>query len=717
MGCASSSPTQISQKQETSKQPQVEMNHSFNPEDSFLEILKNVNTIEEVRNMTPIVCLSHDSFPLITSRLKQQNSSAHSISLPIVAASICGKGRVVCFSQLNLIQPQFAHTADNFTLLANIVHWTADCHDPMTTLFSLGFNKTELLDINNSFHRLGIYVEKGHLNPDIQSYKAIIIPSNADLTDPHKVDQLYKYVHDDGGGLIVFSNHNNLHYFLPVNNLLSKFNLSYTFCLINNEIESTKRPTVDTSNHLCSDLIFPKLIIKFKSILNETEIDVRRLDDIVTTLRYHVMVCDETFYEELQEINESAWNYLIKTGYRNDELICPDIKHGIIIVLLLEISTKLPQNCVKPIPDHESFPGKTADDVELSNFNISLDLQNETWASTGLYLPAGVVGTVELENGYNSNIYLQIGSHHENLLSKENPWKRWPLITSIYHFRNKVINVVSSFGGIVYISYKLGYSNNSQTAPIRLNFTNFTKYPIYDYAHPKILEKTKDIKVPWGEIATKFVIFTVPSDFLRSIKNFEKINDFFTKIVENIQSLMSVTIEKPFRFVFDIDLLTGQPSCGYPLVFGINDINDILISFDKPSHKLFVALTFMSICSIREDCMDRITETAVATVVAAEICRKLYPDFDPANFDNFPFPALFAELWEIHTKVDNEVIFKTLAAFQDPNFAMAEVEEDMLIQFVVKLCEIGKMNFTRLLDRAYPVPLNISLSIEGLPMY
>jgi hypothetical protein len=77
---------------------------------------------------------------------------------------------------------------------------------------------------------------------------------------------------------------------------------------------------------------------------------------------------------------------------------------------------------------------------------------------------------------------------------------------------------------------------------------------------------------------------------------------------------------------------------------------------------------------------------------------------------------MFNELWEIETNFPG-VISRTLEKFQSPDYPIAHVPEDMWIAFVRELCATGQRDFTKLLERTKPIPLNISLSLQGLPPY
>lgn len=724
MGCVNSVPTDTRARQriKNDTNPNSNQNNMFkNNNDSggslmsyFDTIVSNVKTIAAPSNMMPVVCLSREAFPVVTSFLHLEDSTPTEIQLPIVAGAIAGNGRVLCFSQLQFLSSKYIHVADTVQLIANSIAWISGGQNTMTPILALGFDKQTQQSVVRTFQDLGFFIENGSFRSNLNSYKALIIPSDIVISDDENFDKLVNYVITTGGGLAVFYNHGDFGALtMPINKLLLKFNLSFTYCLLNEDLEASENILVPGSYTFVRDSNFVPLLARFKAIVKQSHVDTSALDDLVTTLRYYIMVCDEGHAEQLEEISQYAWDFLNRTNYHTDAGICPDITHGIVVVLLLDLYTKLPQDKVKPIPEHEIFPGKTGE-VEKGDFNITIQLQNETWISTGLWLPAGAVAQVECKEPM-PDIHVQIGSQHESLLTKQGPWKRWPSTVSVFSLGEKVTQVVTAFGGIVYIA--VNNMAEQEPRPINITFHNFCHHPMADMDDPSIWDKTKDIDVPWGELKAGQVIFTLPTPIMRKIDNFQTIYEKFKIIVDGITEYMSYVADRPYRFVFDVELPEDCPSCGYPLVFCVEDLEGILESFDAPSTQLFTAVTLMTIVSIREDCFDQITETAIATIATSVIFKKLFPDFDPLEFTGISLPTLFHELWEIHSRYDPTLIPKTLEKFQDPAYPVSDVPEDMWISFVREMCRIGKRDFTKLLERSRPIPLNISISLQGLPPY
>ena len=124
----------------------------------------------------------------------------------------------------------------------------------------------------------------------------------------------------------------------------------------------------------------------------------------------------------------------------------------------------------------------------------------------------------------------------------------------------------------------------------------------------------------------------------------------------------------------------------------------------------------LSLLTIKDGALDAMTELAIATICASSVFKKFFPSFDPFELDSIQLPKLFHEFWEIQTRFDSQLIPKTLKEFQLDD-SKHPVPEDQWIAFVRKMCKIGNYNFTKTLERARPIPLNVTNSISGMPAY
>lgn len=684
------------------------------PGDMFLAITSGVKTIAAPANMMPIVCLVQHAFPIVTSMLHLEDSTPTEIHLPIIAASCFGSGRVIAFAQMQFLSQKAIHTADTSKLLVNALNWISGGSSSMINVCVLGFNKQNLPSIQKPLQELGFFAEPAGSRTQFGNYRSVVIPSDLNLEGNDLIDRLAEYV-NNGGGLAVFYRHSDApQVTMPINKLLLKFGISFTYCLLNEELDSAENIVIPTTFNQIQNSNFVPLTGEFRAMVNQDDVNTSDLDDLVTTLRYYVMVCDESYTTTLKDIADASWSFLKKNHYSTPDGICPEICHGIVVVLLQDLYAKLPISEVDPIPERDDFPGKTGE-VEMGDHSMTLEIGDESWTSTGLWLPPGIEATVHCSEDVKA-LCIRIGSHHRSLLTRTGPWHRWPSVVSLYQVEKEETEVGSAFGGIVYAAASSFEPIDPFT--VTLTFKNFCKYPRYVQDSPEIWAETKDIDVPWGEIETEGVIFTLPSERMRQIEDFDRVVHVYGTVTKFVSDYLSYKVAKPHRIVFDVDLDGEEIEEDYPLVLRIEEIDDVLVNINDLNAKFIQVITLITLMSFRENCFDVATEKALASVVVALILQELFPGFDPLTSSQWNPPLLFKEFWEIHSQVDPELIPKTLATFQDPNYPIVEqFPEDLWIAFVRQMCRVGKCNFTELLEKSRPIPLNISLSLQGLPPY
>jgi hypothetical protein len=234
-----------------------------------------------------------------------------------------------------------------------------------------------------------------------------------------------------------------------------------------------------------------------------------------------------------------------------------------------------------------------------------------------------------------------------------------------------------------------------------------------DATNDRLWEETRELEVPWGEIITSEVIFTLPTVDMKRM-DVSLIDENFGIIIKELKRYLAVPPGPPYRVVFDAELVP-QPA-RYPFVFHQTSIDEILNSFDEPTAELFNAVMLIAESFINEDSLDLQTAIAVAAVATSVTFQRLFGKFDPIHFNAITKPTLFPELWKIQ-RSDPKVIPATVAKAQAANRQSADVQDDMWIAFVRDLCATGGKDFTKLLEQAWPIPLNIAQSLHGLPQF
>jgi hypothetical protein len=611
------------------------------------------------------------------------------------------------------LEPEIFESADTATLVSGALSWVGGGR-PVVSTGLFGFEDNYAKQIQKTIQSSKLVVECVPADADLSKYKVVIIPSNVDLSEGHAHQKLLDYV-AQGGGLAVFYNHSEHDNVDPViNRLLIIFGISFTFYILNEDIQGSELLTVPASFTFVRDANLVLIAARFKSLIKQSAIDTTILDDLVTVLRYHVMACDDSFSDELHEISEGAWDFLQRTNYSTPEGFCPEVNQSILIVLLQDLYAKVAITRMGPVPEHTIFPGPTGN-VQLKEYTLTLQIKRENWTTTGLWLPPGIAGKVMCDRP-DRRFVLQIGAHVESLLNEGNPWKRWPWVVTDFTITQGETEVGTPFGGITYVIAN-PISDEEEAFDAKFVFSNFCKVPRWVAGKPEIWEETKNVDVPWGELDFGGIIFTLPTSYMREVGDFRSIQERYDVIVNGICRYMSYTPNKPYRMVFDIELPEEGPGCAYPSVLLLDSVRGVLLHIEEPNLDLFKAVSLMAINSIREECFDVPIETAIASICAAVVFKELYPTFSPFTFPNLAVPELFTELWKIQAEFDPKLIPRSLAKFQDPSYPIPELQDEVWETFICEMSNIGKRNFVPFLRATLREDFEEDDTVSRLPQF
>jgi len=682
--------------------------------DNFHQISIEVHSLKCPPGMVPIVCLTTDSFPITSSVLNLEDTQPTEIRLPIAAASCSDKGRIFCISHINFLSDSYFYSEDTSRLLYNVFLWLTR-QAPITTPILL-INVIDIYSdaIRSCFETQGFSIQRGDFSYDFASYQIILITSDISLNSPMDYQKLTDFV-ARGGGLVCFYAPNTLNIAsleAPVNTFLQQFGLAYSYCILNRHNPTRLSVDVPIIFEQISFCHFISLVNEFNSISKRKDVVAAQLDDLVTALRYHVLVSGSKQNKMVNDIYKNAWHYLKNTNYHTPDGICPSVTHCIMAVLIQDICAKLPLESIKASPEVSEFPGETGN-VEIGDHALEVRLHEESWISTGLWLPAGHIGEIISGTGIIPGLHVQIGSHTESLLTKQGPWKRWPSVFSSLELTGEVTQIASSFGGIVYIA--VSELDEKVERKVRLTFKGFCRHPRAVISKPSVWEQTREFDVPWAEMYSKTLILTLPTKDLERIDNIDLVLDHLDSFVISVSKFMNYTVNRPYRVVFDREIARDDLECEYPVVLLMDDMDGVLFQLEAPSKGLFKLVSLIAVVSIRENYFDSLVEAAIANLVACVVLKEHYSWFEPSLLPELQFPPLFAELWIIHTRINNLLIPSLLEHSQDLNAAVYDSPEDMWIAFVRDLSHEGNCNFSTLLERARPIPLNLSKSLMSLP--
>ena len=655
--------------------------------------------------MVPQVCVGDTAFPIATAVFRLDEPEVTEINLPVVSCAIKGNGQIACISSMDYLQPSYFALYDTPTFFKQLTHMIASSQRTFARTYCIGFSRQDIRNFKQAFEAMGLFIEGGDFPQTLSHHSIIILSTSLELSE-EQMDQLYSFVAEEGKGIMVFYNPNED---APnVNDFLMRFGLRFTNLIITDDVDSIE---VTQNFEQAHALTFQDISQRYIDMISKKDIPQDQLDELVTSLRIYVLACGDENTPRLSELLDASWDFLKRTNYIQNDKLFPIVQQSIVSMLMLDLLQKLPLELLKPVDGYEIFPGKTGE-VQMGDFEMELTINSQEWTSTGLWLPAGIIASVTIQNPPPS-ILIQIGCHSEKNLSKDLPWARWPSTIVTEGVAGDVTNVGSPFGGIVYLM--VGEEEEMESFTVHATFQNFCQCPRFLLEYPDVWEETKDNQVPWGEIETSNTILTMPSESMREM-DIEPFSSKLDKLIGHVKEYIGIEWEYKFRIVFDIMCEVGKPEISYPIVFHILDIPKIVESVKNPDSYIMNLLTAIAFSILQTIGIDESTKIAISAVAASNALSEEFPDFSPMLVDGIELPPLFHELWEINTKHDKTVIPRVIQAVRN-TVLQSDVPDDMWISFVRTLSDVGGKNFSSLLTRTRPIPLSVINSLSSLQPY
>ena len=743
MGCVNAAPAKIEAYKSTLN---VQFNQSVFSDNftvnvierSFHDLVKDVFCISFIPYCSPVLCLSDDAFPVIIDELFSEENEPVNFDIPIVCASQYGNGRIVCFGSTDFFISKYLKNENTEELISNSVKWifprNSDAHkivknnenDDEQVASSAPHRKTALLlgfqnkTTTDSLHTI---LRKWKINPavrcddvEIISDFDVIFLSFAYVTkDPNFDNKLQEFVSNGGGLFVIYEEEANF----ELNSCLCEMGVCFP---MSNFIvgRQSNRLHVSHSFQEVNQTSFKFVKDSYIKLLkSRMDIDMTELDTTISVLHLYTSSIDQIKHQEdIKELYQETMAFLEETGYLTDDgLIAPKSIHILAIVQLTALMIKDPLILPNGCPTIEKFPGIPGKNEKTGIFTRKFKINEgqNGWISTGMWLLPSQKAHIKVSDIL-PTMKIQIGCHILELTAREGPYQRWPLIVNDVHFMKYDcdLDVVSPFGGFVYIVLE---EESEQNVEIEVTFENFMEYPRALFNDKNVWEKTKERDIPWGEIESDHIIFTVPKSFMVKIEDYDKFFDIFRTATELIADYFCVEVLSPVRFVYDCQVLPGSlyPKNYNPVFMHINSLNDLL-KFSEPSTFLFQVFTKIGMSLIFPDHLDHLTKKILSIIASLYAFTKIWPDKDPLLYTNNDSP-LTKSLWEIHQQVGEQLIPHTIDQLRDILPDEPGSPDDAWIAFVMLLSKNGGKNFTSILQKVRPIPLNATLSVQQLPAF
>ncbi len=247
----------------------------------------------------------------------------------------------------------------------------------------------------------------------------------------------------------------------------------------------------------------------------------------------------------------------------------------------------LPPARVKRHPAADVFPGRCAIPTAARVFVVKFDAKSSStrWNSTGLYVAAGEPVTVRLLSGSAAGLSLRIGCHSDSLLHHDS-WSRIPCIDLEHVSKNKSscvqlvcliyrhehpqsivldtsgrFTICSAFGGLLYVVVP----DNQHSVSAVLECTGgVVEAPFFQLGRDSSAEwqRRRHADAPFGELASRKVVLSVPSQHLRQLDDPTALLQFWDRVSDACADLASLPRDRacPWRYVADVQISAGYVS-------------------------------------------------------------------------------------------------------------------------------------------------------------
>jgi hypothetical protein len=650
----------------------------------------------------PIACLTEDVILIILSQLEFDGSSSSGIWMPAVAAAPVGGGRLVVYGSIFMLDPPFFNLCDTGIVLLNSFIWLTGSKLRIDTITFVGFRPDLQSSISRCLGNHSLRCRFTDFDPESLSGESMILVSSS-VNNADFLRFLAKFL-DDGGGVGIFSN--DFESATKLNPFLISYGVPFACCSLSSEGGSYRAEPISNWYDLNASCVLPRMIANLERFLAQGD-DVA-VDKLVPAIRYCVRIPEFQDGDAIRRLTDICWTFLKSTGYRTAEnLFGPKVAHAIVIVLLEDIWAKMPVERITAHPDASVFPGVS--NCPPGICALTIQLQSQSLLSTGLWLNAGVCGWVECDDAP-PNLHIQIGAHSRCLVVENGPWHRWPNVCASFPLLSRRTQVVSRFGGLVY----LVAPGDVDAKDLAVTFRNFCLCPRGHIRDPDLYVETGEYETPWAEVNSDMAFFVLPKSELEKTPDIVGGCSFLDEVVSELTRRLHYVVTRPYRVVFDVDV-SPKLHAEYPLTMAVSDIPHLLTRPTRPTRSLFRFLMKVGMAALRANCFDEETERALVAFAICLTFSEIYGSHDGFEASWLETSCLFNDLHYIHTKV-NDVLLPTLIdRAQQDDWVLFTTPEDQWVNFVKKLSDIGRCNFTPLLKLIRAIPLSLATDLERYP--
>ena len=674
MGCSTSGPKVAGKP---CKRPPLPRPHEKIEEQVYYEDLTDgVQRISRPTDVNPVLCTGPRAFPIACEKVYLNEDFSTNVHIPIVAAATHGKGRVVCFGSIEYLSMQHLRSFNTGHLMYNCLRWVVNRIQTARPALLLSIPREFLSDCQRYFKKHGVGCEAGSEEADITGYDVVVTRSSIGC------DRFAKFV-ENGGGLIVFCDN-------EVSSYKTVFGISFVFCHFYIGDPNTNETDVAASFQSVKNVTMEGVLGGYEVELKHERVNQAVLDSLVSTLRFYVLNPEFEATEQFVRAVKASFEYLEDEGYAQDGVLCRTTSQAVVAAFLVHALEKCPVDSVPFMLPIEMFPGKTGN-VKQQVIHRNVSIAPQAWFALGVWVPAKQTVKVTI-NDPREQLWVQVGSHSQNLLVRNGNWKRWPQATSLFPLNRREVMISSWLGGLVYL-----VTGKISPCEVSITFDSACDAPIMS-----LTNQLSSQDIPWIDVDVGNAIFTLPTALAQRIRE-ENLKRLSTMVdtISRFTSYFDIShLKRPYRVVFDVDA-SDPPQCTYPLIASITELEAIIIP-EQPTLELFNLLTRLALSSMSVQCMDSPTETAVAQVGACSALASAFPNHDPVTAITATTTPLFTLLWVLHSNRDDTVLPRVITSLQLNN-TLSAISGDLWYRFVLELCKTSQRNLVTALSSIKPL--------------
>ncbi|MHC4640401.1 MAG: M60 family metallopeptidase [Planctomycetota bacterium] len=322
---------------------------------------------------------------------------------------------------------------------------------------------------------------------------------------------------------------------------------------------------------------------------------VQKLDDLIAKVKGEKKIQPDKIDEAVDIISQSGevipaaelLNKLAKLQQYREDSVIPTAQKRLfrdmqpdytILSLQVRKAGDVSAEQVKAHPAAEVFPGSVGEDARRVEQKITINTsaagwhigsrrRSQYWHSTGLYAAPGEVITVTVPKDVTEKgLYVRIGAHNDRLWRKSS-WARAPEICRRFALAQTETKAANAFGGLVYI--ETPYDLKIGKITVTIDGAARSPYFVLGKTDAEEWRQTiRNLSAPWGELAGRKLILTLPSKVLRTVDDPEDLMKFWDAVMDHYADLLGRNPQRRRleRFVPDVQISAGYMHAGYPLM-------------------------------------------------------------------------------------------------------------------------------------------------------